>query len=45
MITLSTEVELLALLSAAKEQQALARLFENIELDIEKGLKLLCDNL
>lgn len=43
--TSSTEAELLALSSAAKEQQALARLFENIELDIEKGLELLCDNL
>ena len=45
MTTSSTEAELLALSSAAKEQQALARLFENIELDIEKGLELLCDNL
>ena len=44
MIILSTEAELLALLLAAKEQQAIARLFESIELDIEKGLKLLYNN-
>ena len=43
--TSSTEAELLALSSATKEQQALARLFQNIELDIYKGLRLLCDNL
>lgn len=43
--TLSTEAELLALLSAAKEQQAMSRLFRDIELDLEESLQLLCDNV
>ena len=43
--TSSTEAELLALSSAAKEQQAMARLFKEIELVLEESLQLLCDNL
>jgi ribonuclease HI len=43
--TSSTEAELLALSSAAKEQQAMSRLFRDIELDLTKSLQLLCDNL
>lgn len=43
--TSSTEAELLALSSAAKEQYALRRLFEEIELDIEQAWGLICDNL
>ena len=43
--TSSTEAELLALSSAAKEEYALRRLFEEIELDIEQAWSLVCDNL
>ena len=43
--TSSTHAELLALSSAAKEQIAVARLLQEIELELDPGLTLLCDNI
>jgi len=43
--TSSTEAELLAVASTAKEALSMSRLFEQIQLDLDEGLTLLCDNL
>jgi hypothetical protein len=42
--TSTTEAELLALESTAKEAMALSRLFRNIKLDLGQLMTIFCDN-
>lgn len=43
--TSSTEAELLAASAAAKEQIALDRFFDELNLDLDNSMKLVCDNM